>query len=325
MDKLFQAAEKLLCYFISIKRDEVLWAISDLPENEPGRKAIAKVASDLRLSINWINLPRMTRNGQELPLDTSSSIPGGQAVLAYTSLSLSSTSFRQQICSGNGRFFSLPGGGQALDLLAVNQSDMDIMKRRGKLIKEALEKAKSIQLIWQDANLNIPLYKRKARLDLGACRSPGCFGSPSFEVNIVPAEYETQGSMFVLAALPEIEIFNNPIKLIAHQGKINNAFENKIGRHHVNLQKFVENAEMSMLRIGELGFGLNHRISFPADSYMANESIWGTVHIGIGRNLTLGGSFNASSHIDLVMRPEQVYFDVVPIDQIINNIPLINK
>ena len=72
-------------------------------------------------------------------------------------------------------------------------------------------------------------------------------------------------------------------------------------------KRFLSGIDSRMLRIAELGFGLNHLISFPSEAYIANESIWGTIHIGIGRNLTLGGVFDAQGHVDIIMKPMQTF------------------
>ena len=43
--------------------------------------------------------------------------------------------------------------------------------------------------------------------------------------------------------------------------------------------------------------------------YIEDESALGTFHIGFGRNLALGGSWQASGHFDLTAHKPDVYAD----------------
>ena len=43
--------------------------------------------------------------------------------------------------------------------------------------------------------------------------------------------------------------------------------------------------------------------------YTAGELAYGTYHIGFGRNLALGGAYEASGHFDLVMLEPDIYTD----------------
>lgn len=43
------------------------------------------------------------------------------------------------------------------------------------------------------------------------------------------------------------------------------------------------------------------------------------VHIGIGRNLTLGGCFDASGHIDVVLRPDRIWIGDLDLTAIVTD------
>jgi len=306
MADLLSSAYRLLEFFMQIKKEEQLWIVSDLPSHENGRIAIEQAKEDLGLSINDVRIPQMQANGQEPPIKIVDKIRPIGPVLAYTSYSLSSTEFRRNVCSNGGRFFSLPDGKEALALLDVDDAHISIMRKRGEQIKEALEQGDPVILYWGDVELDIPLAKRKARLDLAECHTAGSFGSPSFEVNTVPMEYASEGSIKAIAAVPDLGIFSKPVHLEVEGGRITNVINGGKDLGISQWEKYISKASPDMLRIAELGIGLNHLIAFPANTYVANESVWGTVHIGIGRNLSLGGTFDAPGHIDIVLRPTSV-------------------
>lgn len=60
---------------------------------------------------------------------------------------------------------------------------------------------------------------------------------------------------------------------------------------------------------GEFGIGLNSSSKCEGNCYIEDESAYGTFHIGVGRNLALGGRQNANGHFDLVCHEPDIYTD----------------
>lgn len=60
---------------------------------------------------------------------------------------------------------------------------------------------------------------------------------------------------------------------------------------------------------GELGIGLNSCSNCLGNCYIEDESAYGTFHVGLGRNIALGGVQNAKGHFDLVCR-EPVFLPI---------------
>lgn len=60
-----------------------------------------------------------------------------------------------------------------------------------------------------------------------------------------------------------------------------------------------------MLVLGELGIGVNRKARCAGRSYIEDECAYGTFHVGLGRNVGLGGGHYAKGHFDLVaFRPD---------------------
>ncbi|MDH4266619.1 MAG: leucyl aminopeptidase, partial [Deltaproteobacteria bacterium] len=60
--------------------------------------------------------------------------------------------------------------------------------------------------------------------------------------------------------------------------------------------------------IAELGVGLNPK-SIMQGIMLEDEGVFGTVHIGIGTNVTLGGNVKAAIHYDLIMWQPTIELD----------------
>jgi leucyl aminopeptidase (aminopeptidase T) len=57
----------------------------------------------------------------------------------------------------------------------------------------------------------------------------------------------------------------------------------------------------NVYNIAEMGIGLNPKCSFMG-IMLEDEGVEGSVHIGIGTSITLGGKIKAASHYDLIMK-----------------------
>ena len=60
--------------------------------------------------------------------------------------------------------------------------------------------------------------------------------------------------------------------------------------------------------IAEIGIGLNPKCRFTG-FMLEDEGVFGSVHIGIGTNTTLGGTVKAACHYDLIMTNPTVVAD----------------
>ena len=59
----------------------------------------------------------------------------------------------------------------------------------------------------------------------------------------------------------------------------------------------------------ELGIGTNVKARCAGRSYIEDECAYGTFHIGMGRNIALGGRHYANGHFDLVIREPDILAD----------------
>lgn len=78
----------------------------------------------------------------------------------------------------------------------------------------------------------------------------------------------------------------------------------------IRLKEYMEGYRDSRIYIGgELGIGLNSYSKCLGNCYIEDESAYGTFHIGVGRNIALGGVQNAKGHFDLVCMDPDIYTD----------------
>lgn len=66
--------------------------------------------------------------------------------------------------------------------------------------------------------------------------------------------------------------------------------------------------DSKVYNVAELSVGLNPK-SIMQGIMLENEGVFGTVHIGIGTNITLGGTVKAAIHYDLIMWKPTIQLD----------------
>ena len=100
---------------------------------------------------------------------------------------------------------------------------------------------------------------------------------------------------------------DEPTKIIFHNGRIEEIEDTPTGRR---LKEYMEEYRDSRIYVaGEFGIGLNSSSKCEGNCYIEDESAYGTFHIGVGRNLALGGRQNANGHFDLVCHEPDIYTD----------------
>ena len=103
----------------------------------------------------------------------------------------------------------------------------------------------------------------------------------------------------------------NPFEVVFDSGRIVQIEDNADGKI---LQDFIEEYnDKNMYTASEFGIGLNPLSRCEGNCYIEDESSLGTFHIGLGRNLALGGNWQASGHFDLTCLSPDVFADGVQI------------
>ena len=99
----------------------------------------------------------------------------------------------------------------------------------------------------------------------------------------------------------------HPFKVVFEKGKITEIENSPDGN---KLKEYLESyQDERMYYGGELGLGLNSKSRCAGECYIEDESTYGTFHIGVGRNIGLGGVHEASGHFDLVTWKPTIWFD----------------
>ena len=210
------------------------------------------------------------------------------------------------------RFLSLPlscsDGTSLLENDFITMDTKTAAKDARKLIKE-LDGAKSVHITTaKGTDIYFDIEGRVPGSYTGTARKKREITSSSFETYIAPVEDKTHGTLILDASFGYIGLVNNPVKIVFENGKIISCESE--GNDAQKLLDYIESFnDPKMLYPGELGIGLNRISKVRGVSYIEDESAYHTFHIGMGRNISLGGKQDAGGHFDLVTNNPDIEVD----------------
>ena len=233
-------------------------------------------------------------------------------VIGATNYSILTNRIIKEVLSRGGRFLSLPlsnGNGPpalTLDFMAMDPAEAE---RTGRGMLEALRQAESVHVTTAlGTDLCFGKRGRTPGLFNGLADQPGMAGSSSFEIYIGVEETVTSGRAVVDGSLGYLGCPASPIPLTFRQGRLVEIG----GEAGEGLRRYMNSfGDRGIYVAGELGIGLNRLSRCAGNCYIEDESTFTTFHIGMGRNLSLGGVHDAAGHFDFVFKSPTIYADHV--------------
>lgn len=233
------------------------------------------------------------------------------AIIAATEYSIVTTKAAKRAIKKRKKFLSLPlSTNDGRSMLEYEFLKMDTKKSRlmAKVIMKYLQHSSRIR-ITTPAGTDLTVYKegRKPGFFNGVVKDGKGYSSASIEAYVPIEETKTEGVMVLDGSLGYIGCAKEPTKIIFKGGRITDIEETETGK---KLKAYMEEYDDPRIYIGgELGIGLNSYSECLGNCYIEDESAYGTFHIGLGRNIALGGQQNAKGHFDLVCLEPDIYTD----------------
>lgn len=236
---------------------------------------------------------------------------GYDVILGATMHSLVTTKAVKRAMERGSRFLSLPlstNDGRSLleyDFLMMDPKESTSM---AEILLRKLADGKNIRVTTPaGTNLICSMEGRKAQLFTGATRYGNGYASSSFEIFIPIVEDKTNGIGVVDASLGYLGLPKEPVHIYLKEGKVYEIEQNSAGEKLSSY--FQEFEDEAMYIAGEFGIGLNTFSKCEGNSYIEDESAYGTFHLGFGRNIAFGGQLEAKAHFDLVFHKPDIYVD----------------
>lgn len=232
-------------------------------------------------------------------------------IIGATDYSIVTTRAAERAIAKGSKFLSLPLSVRNKEsMLSYDFIRMDTKKSKlmAEIIMSYIHEASMIQ-ITTDIGTDLRVYKKNRDPGFfnGVAKDGGGFSSASFEIYVPIEENKSEGIMMVDASLGYIGVPKEPVKLDISEGRITRIEQNESG---IVLRNYIEEYNDPKMYISsEFGIGLNSYAKSKGNSYIEDESAYGTFHLGFGRNIALGGVLDANGHFDLVGLEPNIYAD----------------
>lgn len=233
-------------------------------------------------------------------------------IIGATNFSLVTSRITQEVLANQGRFLSLPlssNNGQPVLTFDFMAMDPEESEQTGRGMLEALRRSRRVHVTTAlGTDLMIGKQGREPGLFNGLADQPGKASSSSFEIYIGIEETVTSGRAVVDGSLGYLGRPAAPVPLTFQGGRLTDI----AGESGEGLRRYMESfGDPGIYVAGELGIGLNKISQCVGNCYIEDESTFTTFHIGMGRNLALGGIHDAAGHFDLVFQRPTIYADDV--------------
>nr|WP_317283262.1 peptidase [uncultured Sellimonas sp.] len=310
MQNIERGARIVIHEWIGIKPWDRLLIVTSR-EHMTEAKALCAQAGKKARSVNTLIVENKGRHVGEFFDENEAIFDPYTAIIAATEYSLVTTKAAKRAIRKRKKFLSLPlSTNDERSMLSYDFLTMDTKKSRlmAKVIMKYLRHSSQIR-VTTPAGTNLTMGKRGRTPGFfnGVVKDGKGYSSASIEVYVPIEETKTEGIMVLDGSLGYIGQAKEPTRIEFREGRIIRIEETPTG---LKLKKYMKDYKDSRIYIaGELGIGLNSYSRCEGKCYIEDESAYGTFHIGLGRNIALGGVQNARGHFDLVCLDPDIYTD----------------
>lgn len=271
---------------------------------------IVHAARECGADVSLLEMSERACDGQEPPRRISEEMKSADIIFSPVRRSITHTKAMRTALDAGARAILMtaytPNTMKCSALLKTDfEAQIDVCRRVGK----AFSDGKQLRLRSPSGtDLRFSIKGRVANV-LTAIPAPGELAPvPTIEVNVVPVHGSAEGRLIADASIPYIGIgiLTKPVICEISGGYIQSI---RGGEQAAALRRNLEShRDPNCFNIAELGVGLNPHAELTG-VMLEDEGVQGTIHIGIGTSLTLGGEIVAPTHYDLLMWHPQIEVD----------------
>jgi 2,5-dihydroxypyridine 5,6-dioxygenase len=240
-------------------------------------------------------------HGQEPPPPIAEAMKKADVIFTPVSHSITHTRSVKEACQAGARIIVMTGFSERMLVRGGLEADFNETRILCQKVANAFEKSHHA-LLTSPGGTRLALDKEGRPGNALFCIvEPGQMSpAPNVEANFSPIEGSAEGIIVADASIPYIGIgvLVEPVTAEVKAGMITRI---EGGRQAGMLADDLKHWNDPLVyNVAELGVGLNPKCTM-CGIMLEDEGVFGTVHIGIGTNITLGGHVKASIHYDLIM------------------------
>jgi leucyl aminopeptidase (aminopeptidase T) len=305
MSSLSSAILSLFKDCLCIRADESVLILVDMHFHDLGYQ-FYQIAQELTKKPSLVILPPITNHSCEPPKSIASFMIFNDVIVILTSRSLSHTKARRRATQSGVRIASLPGVTKEGLIRTLTGTYNDVINLSRKLA-DILTIGRSVQLTTPSGtNLAFSIARMRGYADTGMIHEPGQFSNlPAGEGCISPVQGTAQGTLVVDGSFPHVGKIEVPVRMTIKNGEVLRIYGKDEAKKIRNLLRPYGKDGRN---IAEFGIGTNPSAKFTGCT-LEDEKVKGTVHIGLGNNISFGGKVSVPCHFDCVLMKPTLVID----------------
>jgi aminopeptidase len=288
------------------KKNESILVITDEQKREIGY-SLFQNAKALRHYSLYLEMKSGKINGEEPPEAIAELMKKFDVVLVPTAKSITHTDARRNASAKGVRVATFPGITKEIMIRGMN-ADYKAISVRSIKLKRILEKGEQVRVTSPSGtDISFSIKGRTAIASKGLFHKKGESGNlPTGETFLAPVEGTSNGIFVVDGSMAGLGL----IKSVNIKIEVAKGFATKIsgGQPGRKLKAMLDQVGKEAYNIAEFGIGTNDSAKL-SGLLLEDEKVMGTVHIALGNNVTMGGTFNVPIHLDGVIKKPTVYLD----------------
>jgi leucyl aminopeptidase (aminopeptidase T) len=294
-----------------VSEGENVAIVADSRQDPAIVEAFVTAARTLDVDTTCVVYSARDNDQEEPPIVTSAAMAAADAYILIPTRSIVYTTAQARAREAGARLLVCTGMTLPTLTDVVPHIDYKEVNELGDRLMRVLDTASEVRITSPiGTDLRLMVKDRPHFVHDGVAALPGEEDDiPGGGAFVIPVETQTEGTFaFNASLIPPVGLITTPIVLEVERGRITSV---KGGREAAAFEDWLDSfAEPNMSYVSELGFGLNKACYLTGHTPGQDESIYGMVHLGVGRNLAFpGGSVDASSHTDGMLAGATVWFD----------------
>ena len=299
--ELIQSANRLVTDVIGLNQKDNVLVVTDAAKHAVGNAfALACRAHGNETVVAM--MPMTGEHGNEPPATIAAAMKAADVVFAPTTHAITHTRARLDAYAAGTRVVILRGVDEDIMIKGAMTVDFKELKKTTARVAKAMTEATQIKVTSPaGTNVTFSIEDRKAfTLDGYFQETMGFAALPGGEAPTSPVEGTTNGTIVIDYSMDSLGRLSQPLKFEVRDGRV---FSVSGSQEHVYAIERLFEKDTRVRNIAEFAIGTNPKARL-IGNLAEDKKLLGTVHFAIGDNKSLGGTVEASVHLDgLLLNP----------------------
>lgn len=306
---LILVARRVVEEALGVKPGERVLIVTDFDRPPSITNALLESARRAGAEVVVASMSPRDHGGIDPPPAVGAAITASHAVVMQTSFATIHTRTLRGAMAQGVRICEFWGVTEEMMTRGGLTEDLVWLEEMSRRLAEKMSAAGRARLTTPEGTeLTLDLSGRKAIAVASTARAPGTFCSlPAGEAAMAPLEGKATGKVIrpYLVEHRDIDRPREPLELHIREGRL---VEIKGGGEAKRLEKLIDLGGPSARNLAEFAIGTNRRCRLDIGIREAKKA-WGTAHVAIGDNRSIGGAVESSLHIDFILTRPTVWLD----------------